>query len=75
VKWSDSKDEWTEKIERAHPVNSGSHDTYAIAAEMVAHRVSKRALIDLVNYLLMHVPGELPRCSSTCKCGRKRDGS
>lgn len=40
-------------IEAAHPVNSGSHDTYGEAMRLVGAKHSKAALVALVNWLLM----------------------
>ncbi len=48
-------DEWTKMIKAAHPMRSGSHDEYAMAMKMVGHRHSKRALVELVNWLLLEL--------------------
>jgi ferredoxin len=50
--WSDRDDEWTNEIKAAHPLNTGFHNTYALACEMVGNRNSKFALVALVNWLL-----------------------
>lgn len=55
--WGDRDDEWTDEIKAAHPLNTGSHDTYAIACEIVHNRHSKFALVALVNCLLRKVQG------------------
>jgi len=51
--WEDREDEWTSRIAEAHPTRSGSHEDYACAMRMVGARHSKRALVDLVNWLLI----------------------
>ncbi len=53
--WEDVADEWTKMIKAAHPMRSGSHDEYAMAMKMVGHRHSKRALVELVNWLLLEL--------------------
>ena len=52
----DRTDRWTDRIEEAHPCNTGSHNVYAIAMEMVGNRHSKGALVELVNWLLTEIP-------------------
>lgn len=57
MSWSrDRDDEWTQRIADAHPLNTGDHDTYAIAMQMVGNRHSKGALVELVNWLLKGQP-------------------
>lgn len=46
-------DEWTAAIKAAHPSRSESHEEYGIAMQMVGHRKSKWALLELVNWLLV----------------------
>lgn len=57
VAWEDVQDDWTPAIKAAHPARGGSPDKYdtcwAIAMQMVGHRHSKGALIELVNWLLV----------------------
>lgn len=50
--WQDTEDEWSDAINAAHPMCNGSHETYAIAMQMVGNRHSKAALVELVNWLL-----------------------
>jgi hypothetical protein len=51
--WHDEKsDQWTAEIEAAHPVNTKAHDAYGTAMQMVGNRRSKRALVNLVCWLL-----------------------
>jgi hypothetical protein len=52
-KWEDANDEWSERIQAAHPSRSGSHEQYADAMRMVGNRHSKHGLIALVNWLLL----------------------
>lgn len=40
-------------ISAAHPMESGSHDTYLEAMRLVGAKRSKGALVDLVNWLLV----------------------
>lgn len=85
--WEDQRDEWTDKINEAHPTRSGSHDEYATAMQMVGHRHSKGALVELVNWLLVKLrPAECThplesieqqchegRCLQVCSdCGSRR---
>lgn len=52
--WEDAKDEWSDRIEAAHPAHgSHHHGTYATAMRMVGHRHSKGELVALVNWLLV----------------------
>lgn len=51
--WDDKPDEWTMAIEAAFPTRSNSHDEYATAMKMISTRHSKRALVALVNWLLV----------------------
>jgi hypothetical protein len=50
--WGDKDDEWTERINAAHPLKTGDNETYGIAMRMVGNRHSKGALVELVNWLL-----------------------
>jgi hypothetical protein len=59
---SDKNDKWTEAIDAAHPLSSGSHEQWAIAMEMVGNRHSKGALVELVNWLLVR-----DRACSLCR--------
>lgn len=59
--WEDQEDEWSKEIEEAHPVVSGSHDTYLKAMKMVENRHSKAALVDLVNWLLVKLERQSQR--------------
>ncbi len=54
--WGDKRDQWTDRIGRAHPMNSGKHDAYATAMEMVGNRHSKAELVNLVCWLLQGQP-------------------
>ena len=51
--WEDAEDQWTSSISEAHPTRSGSHESYAMAMEMVGHRRSKSSLVALVSWLLV----------------------
>jgi hypothetical protein len=53
--WKNVADEWGPAIHDAHPVRSGSHDTYGVAMQMVGHRHSKGELVALVNWLLVRI--------------------
>ncbi len=54
--WGDRRDEWSACIDKAHPMNSGAHDAYLKALEMVGNRHSKGALVSLVCWLLQGQP-------------------
>lgn len=54
--WGDREDKWTKRINAAHPIVSGSHGAWQLATDMVGNRHSKRALVELVNWLLTEVP-------------------
>lgn len=54
--WGDKDDEWTARIDAAHPVLTGDSATYDLAMQMVGHRHSKGALVKLVNWLLKGQP-------------------
>lgn len=54
--WGDSRDQWSARIDDAHPMNSGAHDAYFQAMKMVGNRNSKGALVDLVCWLLQGKP-------------------
>lgn len=54
--WGDRRDQWSDSIDKAHPVNSGAHDAYLIAMEMVGNRNSKAELVNLVCWLLQGQP-------------------
>jgi len=41
-----------DSIRAAHPLRTGRHDLYAEAMRLVGAKHSKRALVDLVNWLL-----------------------
>lgn len=56
--WTNTKDEWSDAIEAAHPINTGDHATYYKAQDMVSNRHSKYELVDLVNWLLQTQPRE-----------------
>ncbi len=51
-KWQDKRDRWSAMIDAAHPMNSGNHDAYSTAMEMVGNRRSKGDLVDLVSWLV-----------------------
>ena len=51
--WTDTKDEWSSAIRAAHPIESDSHEEYAIAMRMVSSRYSKGELVSLINWLLV----------------------
>ena len=51
----DRRDCWTPMIEASHPLQTGAHDAYATALEMVGNRHSKGALVDLVCWLVQRV--------------------
>ena len=55
LKWVDTRDEWSARVNDAHPARSGSHDEYGTAMQMISHRHSKQALVDLVNWLLVEL--------------------
>lgn len=48
----DRVDELSVAIDAAHPINSGDHDTFERAVQLVGARRSKYGLVGLVNYLL-----------------------
>lgn len=48
----DTPDQYDELIAKEHPLAGGDDERYKRALEMVEHRHSKYALIDLVNWLL-----------------------
>lgn len=48
----DREDEYTEKINAAHPLKTKRHALHDTAIYMVGNRHSKAALVDLVNWLL-----------------------
>jgi hypothetical protein len=50
--WGDKPLREDDAIQAAHPLRTGKHDVYAEAARLVGAKRSKRALIDLVNWLL-----------------------
>ena len=53
--WQDRKDEWSEAISAAHPVNSDlpwRHECFETAMEMVGNRHGKYELVALVSWLL-----------------------
>lgn len=54
--WGDKPDQWSDRIAAAHPMETGDHDTYGRAMEMVGNRHSKAALVELVNWLLKGHP-------------------
>lgn len=45
-------------IKAAHPMRTGDHATYAEAMRLVGAKYSKRALVDLVNWLLVRVESD-----------------
>jgi hypothetical protein len=55
---SDKDDEFTDRIDAAHPTCTNKHDDpecwarYSMALEMIGNRHGKYALVDLVNWLL-----------------------
>jgi len=49
----DSPDKYSDKINEAHPLETGRHDIYEQAMEMVGNRHGKYELVDLVNWLLI----------------------
>lgn len=53
--WGDIDDEWTSAVREAYPTRSESHDEYGVAMQMVSHRRSKGALVNLVNWLLVRL--------------------
>lgn len=86
-RWGDKTDQWSTRITAAHPMNSGDHDTYTVAMEMVGNRRSKAALVELVNWLLKGQSMKTETTNHTdadrnpCPCGRdaphyhERDGA
>ena len=50
----DTRDQWSDSIDSAHPTLTGKHKSYEMAQEMVSNRHSKGALVDLVNWLLTY---------------------
>jgi len=46
------EDEYTQKISKAHPLETGDHVTYSKAVELVSNRHDKYDLVDLVNCIL-----------------------
>jgi hypothetical protein len=48
----DVDDECTIAIDAAHPINTGDHERYRRASELVDNRHSKQSIINLVNWLL-----------------------
>lgn len=54
--WGDRRDEWSARIDAAHPVCSGKHDAYMQAMDMVGNRHSKDELVNLVCWLLQGQP-------------------
>lgn len=54
--YGDRRDEWSERIDASHPMNSGDHRKYELAMQMVGNRHSKGALVELVNWLLKGQP-------------------
>jgi hypothetical protein len=50
--WGDKPLPEDDAIQAAHPLRTGLHDVYAEAARLVGAKRSKRALVDLVNWLL-----------------------
>lgn len=50
--WRDQDDEWSARINAAHPLQTGDHDSYATAMRMVGNRHSKASLVELVHWLL-----------------------
>lgn len=50
--WQDRDDELTEAIDELHPCETGDHQTYTKAMELIGNRHSKGSLVCLVNYFL-----------------------
>jgi hypothetical protein len=48
----ETRDEWSDAIEAAHPMNSGTHKEFVQAEAMVHNRRGKYALVALVHWLL-----------------------
>ncbi len=59
VTWAEKKDQFSDRIISAHPMESRDDDRhirYALAMEMIHNRHGKYALVDLVNWLLTKWP-------------------
>jgi hypothetical protein len=73
----DKDDEWTPAINAAHPtvtrLRKGQPDTYAIAMRMVGNRHSKRALVELVSWLLQRADLSNEPGIMTCTWKPKRN--
>lgn len=50
--WGDQRDEFSDEIDEAHPVNSKDHGTFALAMNMISTRRGKYELVGLINWLL-----------------------
>lgn len=55
AEWGDRPIVEDDDIQDAHPVRSGRHGEYGLASYLVGAKRSKRALIDLVNWLLVRI--------------------
>jgi hypothetical protein len=55
VAWEDKRDRWSPMIDASHPMETGAHDAYATAMEMVGNRHSKGELVELVCWLVQRV--------------------
>ncbi len=52
----DRRDQWSARIDAAHPMNTGNHKAYMQAMDMVGNRNSKAELVNLVCWLLQGQP-------------------